>query len=188
MATFHLSTLRQVRDPVRVPEWNASIAAGDDFKLALTVYADDAGAAADVTGSRSRLALWPDDYPSDGARSRDYDAAWWTGGSLIPTVFGRQLQIDGAVTSVRAGGLNFHVSSSTTSRMHRRYRLIISVDLADGSFCQTSGVLQLRAPMTMGLTHGSVLFFQLAVSGLSTAQLAPAVIDGVPVDADGFLF
>ncbi|MGD0108364.1 MAG: hypothetical protein ABSC06_30645 [Rhodopila sp.] len=68
MGTNYLGTSRVVRNPVRVQQWNASIRAGDDFKLALTVYADDNGTPAIVAGSVSQILLWPDErgYPHSG--------------------------------------------------------------------------------------------------------------------------
>jgi hypothetical protein len=186
MATFRLATTRRVRDPVRVQEWDASIAAGDDFKIALTVYGDDSGVAADVTGSRSRLALWPEDYLQRHGRSSDYGASAYTGGSDIPSPHLTTCSVDGSVTTIRAGGVNFLVPSAVTSRMRRRYRMALSVDLADGSFCQVEGVLQLRHHVGHHVVPAVYTFFTLDISQLDVAILAPAVVGGVITDLDGF--
>lgn len=188
MGTFYLSTSRYVRNPVRVQTWNASIRAGDDFKLALTLYADDDGTPAIVLGSNSLFALWPDDhtYP----HSWDYGLGSYTGGTTIPGPGIPIIKDPGFVTTSRPGGINFSISGGVTAGLvHGRYRLAIVVDLPDGSFTQVEGILQvrgscgLRAPL---LLHTSGVFFSLDVSELNTAILAALVENGIPCDRDGF--
>jgi hypothetical protein len=186
MGTFRLATSRLVRNPVRVQTWNGSIRAGDDFKLALTVFTDDSGTPAQVAGSRSRLTLWPDRSRGFGS-SPDYGFAWFTGGSLINSP-GIRVQTDGLVTPVRDGGINFAIPASTTAGMWLgRYRLVLQVDLPDGEFSQVEGILQVRERwQPSGLGHTPGVFFQLDVSQLDLAILAPVLVGGVPVDDDGF--
>lgn len=187
MGTQYLSTSRVSRSPVRVQTWNCSIRAGDDFKLAVTLYGDDIGTPAIVTGSNSLLALFREggDYP----HSCDYGLGWATGGSAIPGPYFPSLQSPGFMTPVRGGGLNFSLTGTTTAGLFGRYRLAIMVDLPDGSFTQVEGILQvrnaywMRAPL---LPHTSGVFFTLDVSQLDNAILAALVVNGIPTDQDGF--
>jgi hypothetical protein len=186
MATFYVATSRVNRNPVRVQEWNASIRGGDDFKLALTLYGDDDGTPAIVTGSNSLLVLRRErNHP----HSWDYGLGWATGGSAIPGVGGPCVQSVGFVTTVRPGGINFSLSQAQTAQLSGRYHLILMVDLPDGSFTQFEGVIQVRggvwnrAPM---LLHTSGVFFTLDISQLDNAILAALVENGIPVDQDGF--
>lgn len=173
---------------MRVQEWNATIRAGDDFKLAITVYGDDDGAAAIVTSSFSLLALWHDEggYP----HSCDYGLGWATGGSIIPGVGAPMIQSSGFVTSVRAGGINFSLSGTQTAALFGRYRLVVLVDLPDGSFTAFEGYLQVRGTRMHRtvplLIHTTGVFMTLDVSQLDNAILAALVINNIPVDQDGF--
>lgn len=187
MGTFRVATSREMRSPVRPQVWNASVRAGDDFKLAVTLYADDDGTAAAVDGSYSLLSLWHEDhYP----HSCDYGLGWATGGSAIPGVGAPMIQSSGFATTARPGGINFSLSGTQTASLFGRYRLVVMVDLADGSFTQFEGILQIRGTrMQMGtplLLHTAAVFFTLDVSLLDNAILAALVINGVPVDQDGF--
>lgn len=187
MATFYVSTQRIVRNPVRVQTWDASIRAGDDFKLALTLYADDVGTAAAVDASYSLLSLWHEGhYP----HSCDYGLGWATGGSAIPGVGAPMIQSSGFATTVRPGGINFSLTGTQTASLFGRYRLVVMVDLADGSFTQFEGILQIRGTRLQRgvplLLHTAGVFFTLDVSQLDNAILAALVINGVPVDQDGF--
>jgi hypothetical protein len=183
MPVLRLSTLRETRNPVRVQTWNASVRAGDDFKLALTVLGSDDGVPAVVAGSRSQLALWPD---SRWGNSPDYGLGWYTGavyGSGSPSVV-----IVGFTTPVRGGGINFALGASSTANLCGRYRLSIQVDLPDGEFSMVEGILQVREAWAgPGLGHVPANFFILDVSQLDVGILAPDVsVDGYPIDADGF--
>lgn len=186
MGTFRVATSREMRSPVRAQEWNASIRAGDDFKLAVTLYGDDDGTPAIVDGSNSLLVLRREGHHP---HSWDYGLGWATGGSAIPGVGAPCMQSVGFVTTVRPGGVNFSLSQAQTAQLWGRYHLILMVDLPDGSFTQFEGVIQVRsglwsrAPM---LLHTAGVFFTLDVSQLDNAILAALVINGVPVDQDGF--
>lgn len=187
MATFRVATSREMRSPVRVQEWNATIRAGDDFKLAITLYGDDDGTPAIVSTSNSLLALWHEGhYP----HSWDYGLGWATGGSAIPGVGAPMLQSPGFVTTVRPGGINFSLSQAQTAMLWGRYRLVVLVDLPDGSFTAFEGYLQVRpTQMQQGsplLLHVDGVFFTLDVSQLDNAILAALVENGIPVDQDGF--
>lgn len=188
MATFRVSTSREMRTPVRAQIWNASIRSGDDFKLAITLYSDDDGTPAIVDGAYALLSLWHDDgwYP----HSCDYGLGWATGGTAIPGVGAAMMQSSGYVTPVRAGGINFSLTGTQTATLFGRYRLVVMVDLPDGSFTQFEGVLQIRGTrMQMGvplLLHTAGVFFTLDVSQLDNAILAALVVNGVPADQDGF--
>jgi hypothetical protein len=188
MATFYVSTERVARNPVRVQTWNASIRAGDDFKLAMTVYGDDNGTPAVVTGSASLLALWHDGagYP----HSCDYGLGWATGGSAVPGIGVALVRSSGYVTPVRGGGINFSLSGAQTAMLTGRYRLVVMVDLPDGSFSQFEGILQIRGTRSQYgvplLIHTSGVFMTLDVSQLDNAILAALVVNGVPTDQDGF--
>lgn len=188
MATFYVSTERVNRNPVRVQTWNASIRAGDDFKLAMTVYGDDNGTPASVEAAGALLTLVRDD--AGYAHSCDYGLGWATGGTAIPGAGVAMLQSTGFATPVRGGGINFSLTQAQTASLYGRYRLIVMVDLADGSFTQFEGIIQIRgthyslsAPL---LLHVDGAFFTFNVSELDVGILAALVINGVPVDADGF--
>lgn len=187
MSVFRVATSREIRSPVRPQIWNASIRAGEDFKLAITLYSDDDGTPAIVDGSYSLLSLWHEDHY---LHSCDYGLGWATGGTAIPGIGAASIQSAGYATTVRAGGINFSLTGTQTAAMFGRYRLVVLVDLPDGSFSQFEGVLQIRGTrMHMGvplLLHTAGVFFTLDVSQLDNAILAALVINGVPVDQDGF--
>jgi hypothetical protein len=71
-----------------------------------------------------------------------------------------------------------------------RYHLAIQVDLPDGTYSQVEGILQVRDSWRLaGLTLPDAAFsyFTLDSSGLDGgALLAPFVVNGIPVDMDGF--
>jgi hypothetical protein len=152
--------------------------AGDDFKLALTVYTDDSGTVAQVAGSRSQIALWPD---RRGPHSWDYGLGWLSGATHGPG-FPAQF-VPGVVTPVRAGGINFSMSGSVTSALcHGRYRLSVQIDLYDGEFCMVEGILQVRERWERpGLGH-----VPLTAAQLAALVPPPVLVDGRFVDADGF--
>lgn len=186
MATFYVSTERVNRNPVRVQTWNASIRAGDDFKLAVTLYGDDNGTPAIVTGSNSLLVLRRE---GDHPHSWDYGLGWATGGSAIPGVGAPCVQSSGFATSVRPGGINFSLSQAQTAQLFGRYHLLLLVDLPDGSFTQFEGIIQIRGGVWNNvplLLHAAGVFFTLDVSQLDNAILAALVVNGVPTDQDGF--
>jgi len=183
MPTHRLATMRDERTPVRVQQWNATMRAGDDFKLALTVYTDDTGVPAEVTGSRSRLALWPDERRGF-MNSPDYGWGWWTGATFGP---GSPAQlIAGFVTTIRPGGINFAMPGSTTSTLvYGRYRLSVQVDLPDGEFSQVEGILQIREAWARpGLGH----IVPLLVGDFNPDFNPDFAPDPNRVDGDGFYF
>lgn len=188
MGTQYLSTSRVSRTPVRVQQWNASMRAGDDFKLALTIFNDDFGTPAQVGSSVSQILLWPDEqgYP----HSCDYAFAWATGGSPIPGPIGWIRQVVGFTTPLRQGGINFALPAANTTSLLGRYHLAIQVDLPDGTYSQVEGVLQVRQSWRargFTLPHVDANYFTLDSSELDGPMLlAPAVVNGVPVDLDGF--
>jgi len=189
MPTLRLATSRQTRNPVRVQQWNASIRAGDDLKLALTVYNDDSGTLAPVAGSFARLSLFAD-HRGGIAASPDYGLGWFTGGSVIG---GPLLAVDGIVVSASLPGrINFYMPGATTRGLWwGRYRLAIQVDLYDGESSAVEGVMQVREPWFNIATLGHTVrtYFQADRSQLDAGidGLAPLLNDaGLPVDADGF--
>lgn len=188
MGTFHLATSRVSRNPVRCQQWNASIRGGDDFKLAMTVYQDDAGTPAQVSLSHSRLTLQSDiRWPA--GMSGDYGWGWATGGSPIPFAAGGTAlqQTDGFVTPVRDGGINFALPGTATQGMWGRYRLTIEVDMLDGDFSQVEGILQVRPSWNLPrIGHTPAPFFTLDQSQLDVGILAGNLVNGLPVDQDGF--
>lgn len=145
MGTLTLATSRHARNPVRVQQWNASIRAGDDFKLALTVYADDVGTPAVAVGSESRLVLWPDQERGYYC-TPDYGLGWFTGGSLIGSAISPAQIVAGVPVGAGAPGrINFAMSATITASLCRgRYRLALQVNLPDGDFTQIEGILQVR--------------------------------------------
>ncbi len=176
MPIYRLATLRETRNPVRVQTWNATLRAGDDFKLALSLLLDDTGAPAVVLGSRSQMLLWPDNRGLAGL-SWDYGLGWWTGATFGP---GMPAQIVvGFTTPVRGGGINFAMPGAiTTNLQYGRYRLAVQVDLPDGEFCQVEGVLQVRERWhRTDFLHVPALWADLIDF--------PRVL-GQPVDPDGF--
>lgn len=196
MPILRLATLRETRNPVRVQTWNATMRAGDDFKLALTVLNDDTGTPAVVLGSRSQLVLWPDSH--HGAwNSWDYGLGWWTGATFGPG-FPQQICV-GFTTPVRPGGINFPIPSyETTNLQYGRYRLAIQVDLQDGEFCMVEGILQVRERWhRTGFLHipatRRVADFTDDFNGdfpTPSNQLfgfpGAILVNGQPVDPDGF--
>lgn len=180
MPILRLATRRETRNPVRVQQWNATMRAGDDFKLALTVYGDDSGSPSVVLGSRSQLVLWPDDRRYT-LNSWDYGLGWFTGatyGPGFPSVI-----VAGFTTPMRGGGINFALPAATTVNLIcGRYRLSVQIDLPDGEFSQVEGILQVRERWARpGLGHVPFTAAQLA------AIVPPlALINGQFVDADGF--
>jgi hypothetical protein len=145
MGILTLATSRHTRNPVRVQQWNASIRAGDDFKLALTVYADDAGTPVNAVGSQSQLIIRPDQERGYYC-TPDYGLGWFTGGSLIGSAISPTQIITGVVVGISAPGqINFAMASTITASLRRgRYRLALQVDLPDGDWTQIEGILQVR--------------------------------------------
>jgi hypothetical protein len=188
MGTNYLATSRVVRNPVRVQQWNATLRAGDDFKLALTVYSDDLGTPAQVASSVSQILLWPDQqgYP----HSCDYGLAWATGGSPIPGPAGGVRQIAGFTTPVRPGGINFSLAAADTLAFSGRYHLAIQIELPDGAYSEVEGILQIRNSWRLAgftLPDTAYNYFTLDSSDLDgPTLLAPLVVNGIPVDVDGF--
>lgn len=193
MPLLHLATSRITRNPVRVQQWNATIRAGDDVKLALAVYADDLGTLATMAGSFSRLSLWPDERRGYD-RTPDYGLSWYTGGTVIGRPGTAALQIDGYVPNSDGvdipGRLNFFIPSDTSAGLFcGRYRLSIQVDMADGEYCQIEGILQVREAWARpSLGHQTRLFFRLNVSQLDAGNILALDLNGIgqPVDAEGF--
>jgi hypothetical protein len=186
MGTLYLGTSRTIRNPVRPQEWNASIRAGDDFKLALTVYADDYGTPAQVTSAHAQILLWPDAIGY--AHSCDYGLGWLTGGSPISGPAGLLQTIIGFTTPVRPGGINFYLAGAQTQSLCLgRYRLVLQVDLPDGTFTQVEGIVQVRGGWRQsGLVHTPGAFLVTDLGETDIGILAPFVINGIPTDADGF--
>lgn len=184
MATFHLATSRQQRSPVRVQQWNGSVRAGDDLKLALTVYADDLGTLALVPGSRSRLALYPDQRDGSGwGYVGDYGWGWYTG-PATPVQ-----QADGYVAgSAWPGQVNFFLDNTTTIALCGRYRMLLDLDLYDGTFSQVEGILQVRGGITNTLGHLEPNIFTLDQSILDGPDILAGPMNdaGIATDLDGF--
>lgn len=178
---YRLSTVRQQDNPVRVQTWNGSFRAGDDFKMAVTVYGDDNGTLAITDGSRSRLALFADDRPR-GGYAHDYGWGW----STLSAQPART--IEGYAVEGQPGRINFAIPASETGDLCGRYRLALQVDLFDGLYTEVEGVLQVRlgAPDTLG--HKLRTFFQLDHSHLDGPDVLAANVTttGYPIDADGF--
>lgn len=177
MATHRLATGRAVGSPVRRQQWSVSARAGDDFRLALTIY-DEAGQPAVVRGSRSRLTLVPD---VDGPGGGDYGHAFRRSARVAS-------KIEGYLAAHRPGGVNFVLTAAQTAGLDvGRYRLGVHVDLIDGAFTQIEGILQVREFAAAGFGH-EVAFFQLDRSRLDgDERLAGEVAgNGLPIDEDGF--
>jgi hypothetical protein len=156
MGAFALSTSRVVRNPVRCQQWNASMRCGDDFNLAVTVYADDIGTLDNLTGASAMLALFRDDAsPLDhhgwGAfgYGYDYGLGWFTA-RRQPLVL-----VPGVLASPTLGRVTFAIPAATTSALFGRYRLELQIAGADGCYTQIEGVLQVRAGLGAGLLAGA---------------------------------
>lgn len=147
-----LATLRQTGLELRCQQWNASIRAGDDFNLVLTVYADDGGALLDVNNAVASLMLTRDgQYPGWG--TCDYGAGWWTTQANPDVRLAGVLATDtttGQITFAMPGGVLGAVNGGMCGVT--RYRLAIQIDMRDGEYTQIEGVLQVR-PGPVGLTH-----------------------------------
>lgn len=186
--TFHVATSRQPRSPVRPQQWNGSIRAGDDLKLALTIYTDDNGSLADLAGSRSRLALIHDQHGHDGwgqgwGYGCDYGWGWYSG-PRTPAQ-----QVDGYVAgSAWPGQLNFAVAAVSTIALRGRYRMLLEFDLDDGTATQIEGILQVRGGITNTLGHVGRAVFVLDQSILDGPDILAGLLNdaGVAVDVDGF--
>jgi hypothetical protein len=182
--TFHLATSPQARSPVRPQQWNGSIRAGDDLKLALTVYADDSGTVAALPGSRSRLALYCDQSGHDGwGACRDYGWGWYSGPATPAQ------QVDGyAAGSAWPGQINFALAAASTIGMRGRYRMLLELDMDDGSSTQVEGILQVRGGITNTLGHVGRSIFILDQSLLDGPDILAGLLNdaGAAVDADGF--
>lgn len=194
MPLLRVATSRVTRSPVRVQQWNATIRAGDDVKLALTVYADDTGTPSVMDGSFSRLSLWPDERRGYD-RTPDYGLSWYTGGTVIGRPGTSALQVDGYVPDIGGipfpGRINFFIPGTTSAGLFcGRYRLCIQVDLADGEYSQVEGILQVREAWARpSLIHQQRAFFGLDISQLNGPAILAAAVSGagIPVDLDGFL-
>lgn len=149
MPTFTLATSRTVCNPVRPQQWNVSIRGGDDFRLVLTVYEDDDGTLADVTGAASRLYLRRDgrgpwvlwDYGAcflDGPRGADWPGDGYGRG------YGSAGVPSGTVMDGPAGRIDFAMPGTVTADLCGRYLLLVQVVLADGGMTQVEGILQAR--------------------------------------------
>jgi hypothetical protein len=191
MGTYRLATSRQVRNPVRVQQWNASIRAGDDFKLALTVYDDDDGTLTLLPGSRSRLALYREHgyghgwgFGSGLGYCCDYGWDWYTG-PRTPAQ-----QVDGYVAGTAwPGQVNFSLPGASTAALHGNYRMLLELDMYNGGFTQIEGVLQFRGGITNTLGHAAPVVFTLDQSLLDGPDILQGILNdgGLAVDADGFL-
>jgi hypothetical protein len=184
--TFHVATSRQQRNPVRVQEWNGTLRAGDDLKLALTCYTDDNGTLADLTSSRSQLALYYDERHGHGWGSGGYccDYGWgWFTYPRTPV----QTTPGYAAGSAWPGQVNFYLPPDTTKTLMGRYRMLLELDMADGTSSQVEGILQMRGGITNTLGHG-VNPFIIGVSLLGGPDVLAGLLNdaGQAVDVDGF--
>jgi hypothetical protein len=188
--TFHVATSRQQRNPVRIQEWNGTLRAGDDLKLALTCYTDDNGTLADLTSARSQLALYYDERHGppwgnawgSGGYCCDYGWGWFTyPRTPVQTTPGY------AAGSAWPGQVNFYMPPLTTQTLMGRYRMLLELDMADGTSTQVEGILQMRGGITNTLGHG-VNPFILGVSLLGGPDVLAGLLNdaGQAVDADGF--
>ncbi len=178
-APMRLSVIRARRSPVRSPQWNVSIRAGEDFKLALTVFQNEQGVPSNTYCCVSQLALIPLDRHW---RSCDYGLGWASyAGSPAIVIKGV------GVPEIGPGRVNFSMDSYQTSALFGSYRLVISVDLIDGDFIEAEGVFQVRGTNRIGLAH-HISFFQLDRSQLDGRDMLADTLDatGVPIDEDGF--
>jgi hypothetical protein len=150
MGAFTLSTSRFVRNPVRCQQWNASMRCGDDFNLAVTVYADDEGTLDNLTGSASQLALFRDtaspfDHGWGGfGYGCDYGWGWFTERR-------QPLVLVPGVLADTPGLVTFAIPAATTVAFCGRYRLTLQIAGADGCYTQIEGILQVRAGLGAGL-------------------------------------
>lgn len=179
MGTLYLGTSRRVRNPVRAQNWNCSIAAGEDFKLALTLYDDDAGTPTLVRSSRSQITIIPDEERNNF--TFDYGLGW-------STTQHRIIAIPGYVVYPAAPGrINFYMPARQTACLPGRYKLSLFVDLEDGEYLELQGVLQVRGVWNQSPGH-HVAYFQLDRSQLDGNERLSDVLglDGVPLDVDGF--
>jgi hypothetical protein len=189
--TFHVATSRQQRSPVRVQEWNGSLRAGDDLKLALTCYTDDLGTLAAVPGSRSQLALYYDERHGpawgnmwgSGGYAWDYGWGWFTY-PRTPV----QVAAGYVAGSAWPGQVNFYLPPDTTKTLMGRYRMLLELDMDDGSTTQIEGVLQVRGGITNTLGHVGRSVFILDKSSLDGPDVLAGLLNdaGAAVDADGF--
>jgi hypothetical protein len=189
--TFRVATSRQQRNPVRVQEWNGSLRAGDDLKLALTVYADDLGTLAAVPGSRSQLALYYDERRGSmwgnswgsGGYCCDYGWDWFTY-PRTPV----QVAAGYVAGSAWPGQVNFYLPPDTTKTLTGRYRMLLELDMDDGTATQIEGILQVRGGITNTLGHIGRSVFTLDQSALDGPDVLAGLLNdaGQAVDADGF--
>jgi hypothetical protein len=150
MGAFALSTSRFVRNPVRCQQWNASMRRGDDFKLAVTVYADDIGTPDDLTGAAAQLALFRDsasliDRPWGFGYGTDYGWGWFTLARKAEVV------VAGVLVLATPGLVTFAIPAVTTSALFGRYRHTLQIEGSDGIYTQIEGILQVRAGLGAGL-------------------------------------
>ena len=153
MGAFTLATSRFVRNPVRCQQWNASMRCGDDFNLAVTVYADDAGTLDNLTGSTSQLALFRDRASAfdrwEYGYGDDYGWGWFTVRSqplvLVPGV------LVPVTSPATPSAVTFSIPGATTVAFFGRYRLTLQIEAADGFYTQIEGVLAVRAGLGAGL-------------------------------------
>jgi hypothetical protein len=186
VSTFHVATSRQQRNPVRVQEWNGTLRAGDDLKLALTCYTDDNGTLADLTSSRSQMALYYDERHGHGWGSGGYccDYGWgWVTYPRTPV----QTTPGYAAGSAWPGQVNFYLPPDTTKTLMGRYRMLLELDMADGTSTQVEGILQMRGGITNTLGHGIGPFI-LGQSLLGGPDVLAGLLNdaGQAVDVDGF--
>jgi hypothetical protein len=160
---YLVTAQRTPRNAVRPQTWNASIRAGDDFKVALTVMSDDATPAA-VGASTSALGLWG----SDGG---------WSNGWSFPHS-ARQV-VSGWVVYGQTGRINFALPGTETAKLAcGRYCLGITVSLPDGSWVVLEGMLQVRDRWLTSLGH--------VVNSADVAALTAGQVNFQPVDINGF--
>jgi hypothetical protein len=160
LGAFQLATSRQSHNPVRVQQWNASIRAGDDFILALTVYQDDVGTLAVLDDACARLSLfaetphgWGDGdgcgYGYGYGYGYGWDYGWdWPVSSRMPVAVIVGVAVPGAV-----GQFGFFMPGFATARLHGRCRFVLEVDNDDGRFSQVEGIIQVRGGHALGTTY-----------------------------------
>lgn len=184
--TFHVATSRQQRTPVRVQEWAGTLRAGDDLKLAMTLYADDNGTLADLNNARSQLALYYDERNGPGwgdGYCCDYGWGWFT----VPRT---PVQVVAGYTAGSAwpGQTNFFIPQLATQTLRGRYKMLLELDLQDGTSTQVEGILQMRGGITNTLAHSQPLVFIVGSSLVDGPDVVAGLLNdaGVAVDADGF--
>lgn len=186
--TFYVATSRQQRTAVRVQEWAGTLRAGDDLKLAMTLYSDDLGTLADLNNARSQLALYYDERGGPGwgdgyGYCFDYGWDWYTyPRTPVQVVAGY------SAGTLWPGQTNFYLPPLTTQTLRGCYKILLELDLQDGTSTQVEGILQMRGGITNTLGHSQPAVFIADQSLVDGPDVVAGLLNdaGVAVDADGF--